>query len=129
MPFPAAMGVELLALRAAVPGNAPFGREVRKRFPDVDQRRASQTMCVARLYAGRPEIWRAASWRTLIELASPNMSPSMRQAIEAKILAGEAVTAPKIRRARGKLRPGSPKRRPAEMPAPTIKRKQPEMAA
>ena len=111
-----ALGNELLALRAATASNSRFGREVRKRFPDVDQRQTSQTMRVARLYAGRPEVWRAASWRTLIELASPKISESVRQAFEAKLLAGETVSAPEIRRARGPLKPGSP-RRPAEQRA------------
>ena len=112
-----ALGTELLALRAATASNSRFGREVRKRFPDVDQRQTSQTMRVARLYAGRPEVWRAASWRTLIELASPKMAPSMRQALEARILAGETITAPHIRKTRGRFKGGSPKRRPANQPA------------
>jgi hypothetical protein len=88
-----ALGNELLALRAATASNARFGREVRKRFPDVDQRQTSQTMRVARLYARRPEVWRAASWRTLIELASPKISESVRQAFEAKLLAGQSAGA------------------------------------
>ena len=112
-----ALGTELLALRAATASNSRFGREVRKRFPDVDQRQTSQTMRVARLYAGRPEVWRAASWRTLIELASPKISQAVRQTFEAKLLAGETVSAPEIRRARGRLKGGSPKRRPAELRA------------
>jgi hypothetical protein len=112
-----ALGNELLTLRAATASNSRFGRQVRKRFPDVDQRQTSQTMRVARLYAGRPDVWRAASWRTLIELASPKMSSSVRQALEAKILAGQSVSAPEIRRARGPLKGGSPKRRPINQPA------------
>jgi hypothetical protein len=108
------LGKELLALRASIACNKQFGRERRRRFPDVDSITAARTMRVARLYAGRPEIWRAASWRTLIELASPKMAPSMRQALEAKILAGETITAPQIRKARGPFKGGSPKRRPVE---------------
>src|SRR5664280_645725 len=84
--------------------------------PIRTKRQTSQAMRVARLYAGRPEVWRAASWRTLIELASPKISESVRQAFEAKLLAGETVSAPEIRRARGPLKPGSP-RRSAEQPA------------
>jgi hypothetical protein len=122
-----ALGNELLALRAATPSNTRFGRELRARF-DVDQKTASQAMRVARLYATRSEIYRAVSWRTLLELSSPKMSPAVRRALEAKVLAGQSITALQIRRARGRLRGGSPKRRPAEMPAPTIK-PQPEMAA
>jgi hypothetical protein len=112
-----ALGNELLTLRAATASNSRFGRQVRKRFPDVDQRQTSQTMRVARLYAGRPEVWRAASWRTLIELASPKISESVRQAFEAKLLAGQSVSAPEIRRVRGPLKGGSPKRRPINQPA------------
>ena len=106
------LGKELLALRASIVCNKKFGREVRRRFPDVDHITVSRTIRVTRLYAGRPEIWRAASWRTLIELASPKMAPSMRQALEARILAGESVTAPQIRKARGPLKGGSLKRKP-----------------
>jgi hypothetical protein len=111
-----ALGKDLLSLRASIACNKQFGRERRRRFPDVDSITAARTMRVARLYAGRPEIWRAASWRTLIELASPKMAPSMRQALEAKILAGETITAPHIRKTRGRFKGGSPKR-PINQPA------------
>jgi hypothetical protein len=111
-----ALGVELLALRTATPSNSRFGRLARARF-DVDQLRTSKAMRVARLYATRPEIYRAASWVTLVELSSPKMSPSVRQALEAQILAGQSITAPQIRRARGRLKGGSPKRRPINQPA------------
>jgi len=106
-----ALGVGLLALRAATPGNSQFGRLARARF-GVDQIQTSRAMRVARLYADRPEIYRAASWVTLVELSSPKMSSSVRQAHEAKILAGESVTAPQIRKARGPLKGGSLKRKP-----------------
>ena len=111
-----ALGIDLLALRAATLSNSRFGRELRARF-DVDQKHASQVMRVARLYATRPEIYRAVSWVTLVELSSPKMSQSVRQAIEVKILAGQSVSAPEIRRARGPLKGGSPKRRPINQPA------------
>lgn len=110
------LGIELLALRAAIPGNAEFGHQVRRRF-DIDQKTASGAMKAARAYGTRPEIYRRLSWIALTELSSPKMSPSVRQAIEAKILAGELVTAPEIRRARGPLKRGSPKRRQAVQPA------------
>jgi hypothetical protein len=45
------------------------------------------------------------------------MAPSVRQALEAKILAGQSITALQIRRARGRLRGGSPKRRLNNHPA------------
>jgi hypothetical protein len=111
-----ALGVGLLALRAATPSNSRFGRQARARF-DVDHLQTSRAMRVARLYAERPEIYRAASWVTLVELSSPKMSSSVRQALEAKILAGQSVSAPEIRRARGPLKGGSPKRRPINQPA------------
>jgi len=106
-----ALGAALLGMRAAIPGNAAFGRQARSRF-DVDQKHASSVMRVARLYSDRPEIYRAASWRTLVALASPTMSPAVRRAFEAKVLAGEPVTAPRIRRARGPLKGGCPQRQP-----------------
>ena len=111
-----ALGVGLLALRAATPSNSRFGRQARARF-DVDHLQTSRAMRVARLYAERPEIYRAASWVTLVELSSPKMSSSVRQALEAKILAGQSVSAPEIRRARGPLKGGSAKRRPINQPA------------
>jgi hypothetical protein len=42
------------------------------------------------------------------------MSAKVRQALEAKILAGQPVTAPRISRVMGPLRTGSAKRRPAD---------------
>jgi hypothetical protein len=97
-----ALGVELLALRATTPSKTWFGQRARAQF-NVDQLHASKAMRVARLYADRPEIYRAASWVTLVELSSPKMSQSVRQAIEAKILAGQAVSAP-LGRMGGKAR-------------------------
>jgi hypothetical protein len=58
-----------------------------------------------------------ASWLALVELSSPKMSPTVRQVFEAKVIAGEHVSAPQIRRARGRLKSGSPRRRPAHQPA------------
>jgi hypothetical protein len=111
------LGVALLALRASMPSNAQFGREVHMRFPGVDQITASEAMKVARTYGTRPEIYRRLSWIALFELSSPKMAPSVRQALEAKILAGQSITALQIRRARGRLRGGRPKRRLNNQPA------------
>jgi hypothetical protein len=111
-----ALGVELLELRATISSNTKFGQVVRSRF-DVDQKRASQVMRVARLYATRPEIYRAVGWQTLIELSSPAMSPTARQAFEAKVIAGQKLTARQVRRSRGPLKSGNPQRRPADQPA------------
>ena len=110
------LGKELLALRASIVCNKKFGREVRRRLPGVDQITASEAMKVARAYGTRPEIYRRLSWIALFELSSPKMSPSVRQALEAEVVAGESVTAPQIRKARGRLRGGSLKRK-ADQPA------------
>jgi hypothetical protein len=50
-------------------------------------------------------------------LSSPTLPSSLRQDLEMRILAGERISAPQIRRARGPLRSGSPKRRPANQTA------------
>src|ERR1700693_3254291 len=53
--------------------NQPPSRTRKK--PTTSSRRSKRTMRaamrVARLYADRPEIYRAASWVTLVELSSP----------------------------------------------------------
>jgi hypothetical protein len=110
-----ALGVKLLALRAQFESNREYGAQVRANF-HIDAATAVDCARVAKAFATRPEIYRAASWITLIELASPKMSASVRQALEKKILAGQSVTAREIRRARGPLKGGSPKRRPADQP-------------
>jgi hypothetical protein len=89
-----------------------FGREVRRRFPGVDQVTASEAMKVARAYGTWPEIYRRLSWIALFELSSPKMAQSVRQALEAKVIAGESVTAAQIRKARGRLKGGCLKRQP-----------------
>jgi hypothetical protein len=108
------IGSELFAIRASIPGNTEFGRQVRKRFPGVDQNLASDCLRVARLYASRPQIWRALSWIALVELSSPKMSQSVRKALEVKVMAGESITAPQIRKARGRLKGGCLKRKAAQ---------------
>jgi hypothetical protein len=45
------------------------------------------------------------------------MSEAVRQAFEQKVLSGEQLSAPKIRRARGRLKGGSPNRRQPDQPA------------
>ena len=55
---------------------------------------------VARVYADKPLIYRRLSWKAVRDLASPTMPASVRQDIEARILAGERIGGPKIRRAR-----------------------------
>jgi hypothetical protein len=105
------LGKALLALRAATTSNTQFGRDVRQRFPGVDQITASEAMKVARVYGTRPEIYGRLSWIALFELSSPKMAQSVRKALEAKILAGETVTASQIRKARGRLKGGCLRRK------------------
>jgi hypothetical protein len=107
--------MELIALRATIKSNCAFGRQVRRRF-DIDGQHACETMKVARAYGTRPEIFTRLSWNALVMLASPSMPAAVRQDLEARILAGEPIGAPQIRRARGKLRSGRP-RRPSDQPA------------
>jgi hypothetical protein len=102
-----------IGAEGATPSNTQF-RQARARF-NVDQIRASRAIRVARIYAARPEIYRAVSWWTLVELSSPKMSQSVRQAFESKIMAGQSINAHQIRRGRGELNPGKSKR--ADQPA------------
>jgi hypothetical protein len=82
---------------------------VRKRF-DIDQVSATQAMRVARF------LWWAvgnhfpAVMGCALELASPSLPALIRRELEARIIAGECVGASEIRRARGKLKTGRPKR-------------------
>jgi hypothetical protein len=110
-----ALGVKLLALRADIKSNRLYGEQVRAKF-DIDAAHAVDCARVAKAFATRPEIYRAVSWIALVELSSPKMSPSVRFALEAKVLAGHSVGAPEIRRARGRLKGGSPKRRQPDQP-------------
>jgi hypothetical protein len=103
------LGMKLLTLRATTPGNCVFGRLVRKQF-DLDQASATEAMRVARLYGRRWEIISRLSWAALIELSSPSIAQSVRRELEAKIIAGKRIGAPEIRRARGTLRNGRPRR-------------------
>ncbi len=88
-----ALGMQLLELRSKATQNKKFGSLRRKHF-DVDTQQAVHLMRVARAYGGRPEIYRRLSWKALRDLSSPTMQ---------------------IRRARGQLKPGRPKR--ADQPA------------
>lgn len=100
-----ALGVELLALRSAIKSNATFGRAVRRQF-DVDGQHACEVMKVARVYGARPEIFTRLSWNALLHLASPNLPAAAREALEYRIIAGERIGAPEIRRAHGALKVG-----------------------
>jgi hypothetical protein len=107
------LGMQLMALRAITPANCAFGRLVRKQF-DLDQASATEAMRVARLYGRRWEITSRLSWAALVEL-SLSIPQLLRRELEANIIAGKRIGAPEIRRARGRLKSGRPKR--ADQPA------------
>jgi hypothetical protein len=67
-------------------------------------------MRVARHYGEKPLIWRRLSWRALVELTSTTISETARQALEARIRAGDRIRTPEIRAARGRLPIGQPRR-------------------
>lgn len=104
-----AVGAEMLALRSAIQCNKEFGRLRSQRF-DMDAQTASEAIRVAKIYAARPEIFRSASWQILCELSSHFLSPDARRALEDRIIRGEKIKANEIRRQRGVVKPGAPKR-------------------
>jgi hypothetical protein len=105
-----ALGAEMLALRSATDCNKRFGKLRAERF-DVDAQEAARMMRVAKHYAGRPEIYRRLSWRILVELTAPAVMPDARRVLELKIASGQKVDLAQIRRARGAVKRGAPKRR------------------
>jgi hypothetical protein len=72
-------------------------------------------MKVARIYGERRDIYSRLSWNALALLSSRTMPPTVRQDLEARILAGESIGGPAIVRARGPFKTGRP-RRPADQP-------------
>jgi hypothetical protein len=76
---------------------------------------AAILMAVADAFGSKPEIYRRISWRALIELSSPALPLAAREALEARIRAGEHVGAPAIRSIRGALR--TDRTRPQAEPA------------
>jgi hypothetical protein len=105
-----ALGQKLLALRSRVDGNQAFSALRRRDFPDLDSSVVSELMRVARHYGEKPLIWRRLSWRALVELTSTTISETARQALEARIRAGDRIRKPEIRAARGRLPVGQPRR-------------------
>jgi hypothetical protein len=104
------LGRKLVALRSRVKSNRAYGRAVRAQF-DLDTQLAVECARVAKAYGDRPEIYRRLSWEGLIQLSSPALPSTLRQGLERRILAGERIGAPQIRRARGKQQTGRPKQR------------------
>lgn len=109
------IGLKLIELKAKARRNNDFSAMRKKHFGDVDPVLATEATKVARIYGGRAEIFRRASWRALVELSSPSLSTSARQRFEAAIRAGKNIKGPQIARARGRLATGRPKR-PAVQP-------------
>jgi hypothetical protein len=73
-------------------------------------------MRAARVFGTKPEIYGRLSWNALVLLSSPTMSMSVRQDLEARIVADESVGGPEIVRVRGKLKTRR-RRRPKDQPA------------
>ena len=92
------LGLELVKLRATIKNNRAFGRRVRGQF-DIEAQHACETMKVARMYGHRPEIYTRLSWDALLALSAVNMPTLIREGLEARILAGEAISGPSIRQA------------------------------
>lgn len=109
------LGLELLALRSALKSNYAFGRAVRRQF-DIDNQHAGEVMKVARVYGARSEIYTRLSWNALLHLASRTLPAATREALERRIVAGEHIGAPEIRRAYGALKAGK-RLRQADRPA------------
>jgi hypothetical protein len=96
-----ALGLKLLELKARSRRSNDFSELRRKHFPDVDQKLATAATSVARMYDGRPEIYRRLSWQALVRLSAPSLPAQLRQEFEARILAGGRVTCAELERARG----------------------------
>lgn len=93
------LGRNLLGLRSRFPGNAKFGREREKLFPDVSNQDAANAMRVAKLYDERPEIYRVTKWPVLLALSSRLLPAAKREAIERKLLRGEKICAKEVKQA------------------------------
>jgi hypothetical protein len=98
-----ALGLELLKLRSAIKSNREYGRQVRIQF-DAETKLAVDALRVAKVYGARPEIYTRLSWNALVTLASPALPAAAREALEARICAGERIGAPEIRAASGALK-------------------------
>lgn len=92
-----ALGVDLLALRMQHPSTKRYSAAVRRQF-DIDAQHGVECSRAARVYGDRPDIYRRLSWDALLTLSS---TPApVRADLERRILAGERIGAPQIRRAR-----------------------------
>ena len=103
------IGLKLIELKAKSRRNNDYSIMRKKHFGDVDPVLATEATRVARMYGDRPEVYRRASWRVLVELSSPSLSTSARQRFETAIRAGKTINGPQIARARGKMENGRPR--------------------
>ena len=78
-------------------------------------RRSRESKRISRLGDTRPEIFTRMSCNALVLLSSPTMPVQARQAIEARVIAGEKIVAADIIRARGGLKAVRPRRRPGQL--------------
>lgn len=112
-----ALGSELLVRRAVTSNN----RQVRQQMDQlgVDAAHAAECVRVAKVYAERENITARLTWPALVELASPSIGDDVRRQLEQRILAGERLSAQKIRSARGPVTRGRWRQRnsPAQMAA------------
>jgi hypothetical protein len=104
-----ALGIELLASRSTIKNNCAFGRHVRRKF-EVEAKLAAQLMKVTRAYGDKPAVYTRLSWNALVTLSSATLPAGARAALEARIRAGEVITAAEIRAARGALKIAKPRR-------------------
>jgi hypothetical protein len=54
---------------------------------------------VAKAFGTKPEVYRRLSWKALHDPSSPSLLPAVRQDLEARVISGELITGPDIRRA------------------------------
>jgi hypothetical protein len=83
------LGLELAAIRDKTPNNRKFGELARAKC-DLPASIVSDLIRVARRYGEREEITSRLSWAALVVLSGA--SPKAREAMEDRILAGEAIS-------------------------------------
>lgn len=122
------LGRELLALRMQHPCNKRYGAAVRRKF-DIDAQHGVDCARVARIFGDLPAVYCRLSWDALLTLSS---TPApVRTELERRILAGERVGAPQIRRARQAHagRQAGPCRKVGKIPSRSAARPAVKMAA
>jgi hypothetical protein len=103
-----ALGLALIELKGKSRRSNDYSLLRKRHFGDIEPKLATQAASVASRYGERPEIFRRAGWRTLVQLASPALSHAARTRFEARILAGEEIKGAAVKHARGRLPTGRP---------------------